>query len=336
VIRTILLTVFVSLSATVAFAQSLADKLEAIARDAGGTVGLSATHLESGRRVDLRADQPFPMMSVFKLPIGIAVLQLVDEGKLKLEGRERIEAKDLRLGASPLADRWTAPGVDVPVGELLALMVSRSDNSACDRLLTLAGGGAAVSARIRALGIDGIRVDRPEGEIARDFSGMELPAPEAWTLDLLRQRWKAVPAEARRQSIAAYLADPRDTARPADMTRLIEHIVSHDVLTSSNTDLLMRLLIETPTVPKRIRGSMPADAIVAHKGGTSDNDVDGGIPVANDVGLITLPHDRGHIALSIFVKGSPKPLEQVEPVIARLARAIYDEWNTGEATSASR
>jgi len=56
---------------------------------------------------------------------------------------------------------------------------------------------------------------------------------------------------------------------------------------------------------------------VAHKTGTL-----GG--VANDVGVITLPGDLGHVAISIFTKSSAKPEDASEKAVAEVARTIYD------------
>jgi beta-lactamase class A len=55
------------------------------------------------------------------------------------------------------------------VGQLLAAAVSHSDNTAADVLLELVGGPAVVTAFLRAHGIQGMRIDRGEDEIAREF-----------------------------------------------------------------------------------------------------------------------------------------------------------------------
>jgi beta-lactamase class A len=54
---------------------TLSDEIQQIARTAQGRVGVGATVLETGESVALNADQRFPMQSVYKLPIGMAVLR---------------------------------------------------------------------------------------------------------------------------------------------------------------------------------------------------------------------------------------------------------------------
>ena len=83
--------------------------------------------------------------------------------------------------------------------------------------------------------------------------------------------------------------------------------------------LLLTLLAACgdPDGPLRIKGLLPPGTEVRHKTGTI-----GG--TTNDVGIITLPGEAGHVALAIFVKGSRRPSADVEPVIAQIARAVYD------------
>ncbi len=49
------------------------------AQSAGGTVGVSAIHIESGRRVALNAGERFPMASTYKIPIAVQFLARVDQ-----------------------------------------------------------------------------------------------------------------------------------------------------------------------------------------------------------------------------------------------------------------
>jgi beta-lactamase class A len=60
----------------------LYDRIEQISRAAQGRVGVAATVLETGESVALNGEQQFPMQSVYKFPIGMAVLAQVDQGKL--------------------------------------------------------------------------------------------------------------------------------------------------------------------------------------------------------------------------------------------------------------
>jgi beta-lactamase class A len=140
-----------------------ASDLEAIAAKSGGTVGLAAVHLApGGRSFALRDTQPFPMQSVFKLPIAIEVLLQIDARKLDINKVITLGAGDARPG---VAGTIKVPGRKT-VRELLDAMVIQSDNVACDKLLALIGGPAVVDKRMRALGITGMKIHLSEREMA--------------------------------------------------------------------------------------------------------------------------------------------------------------------------
>ena len=72
----------------------LAGQFEKIASAANGRVGVAAQLLESGEMAELHGDEHFPMHSVYKLPISMAVLQRVDRGELKLDQPVKVEPSD--------------------------------------------------------------------------------------------------------------------------------------------------------------------------------------------------------------------------------------------------
>ncbi|HTO76098.1 MAG TPA: serine hydrolase, partial [Thermoanaerobaculia bacterium] len=175
-----------------AAARPLPDEIAKIAASAGGTIGVAAVSVESGKRFALRGGERFPMMSVYKLPIALTLLHEVEAGKTTLDKKVPIRPSDLRLGNSPLAERYPEGDVTLTLAELLEATLVDSDNTASDLLLREAGGAAAVTARLRELGIEGIRVDRPEARLALDGAGIHNAPPEdEWTLPALRRLFDA-------------------------------------------------------------------------------------------------------------------------------------------------
>ena len=65
----------------------------------GGTLGIAATHLESGRSVFYKADEPYPLASTYKVPIAVQALTLVEQGKLDLERMVSWDTTDLHIGS---------------------------------------------------------------------------------------------------------------------------------------------------------------------------------------------------------------------------------------------
>lgn len=263
--------------------------LESIARDARGRVGLAAEIVETGERVELRGAERFPMQSVYKLPIAMAVLRLVDEGRLRLDAGVRIEKRDFVSPEqhSPLRDLHPAGGFDLRLDEILRYAVSESDGSASDVLLRLAGGAGAVRAYLRELGVTGVQVMDTEKAIG-GADGVQY----------------------------------RNWATPREAVRLLKALEQGRGLSPSSRGLLLQWMTQTPTGGNRLKGRLPAGTLVAHKTGSSRTM--GGVTAAtNDIGLVTLPDGR-HLAIAVFVSDSAAPGDVRESVIARLARAVWD------------
>lgn len=302
-------------------AQAPIDRLQAeierLADIAGGTVGVAAIHVESGQEVYLNGDEAFPMASSYKVPIAARIFDLVDRGEIRLDSLITLAPGDLHPGSGTLTSLFDHPGVSLPLINLVELMLLISDNSATDLVLDVAGGGGAVTAHMRSLGLEGIRVDRPTVRLIADWLGIEnLPSedidPEAF--DALVDE---VSPEAREAAGHAFDVDPQDTATPRDMAALLGMIQRHEILSASSSDQLLDIMTRSTTGQARIKGMLPPEVEVAHKTGTI-----GG--TTNDVGVITLPGGAGHVVTVLFVKASEHDVATRERAIAQISRSIYD------------
>ncbi len=256
-------------------------------------IGVSAIHLESGRRAGIRGGERFPMGSVYKFPIGLAALQRVDAGTLKLDQKITIQPEDFSPGWSPLRDDAKGKPVTLTLRELLRYTVSISDNTACDNTIALLGGPQSVSQRMKELGVPGVRIDRTEKTISQ-----HLHEPGG---------------------LAAYATDPRDTATPDAMAALLTTFWNRrDGLSKANHDLLMQWMIDTPTGARRIKAVMPKGSVVAHKTGTMPG-------VVNDAAIVTSPDEKNHYVIVVFSKAGTSPEKVREDDVAAAAKKAYDE-----------
>lgn len=263
--------------------------LESIAKDARGRVGLAAEIVETGERVELRGGERFPMQSVYKFPIAMAVLRQVDQGRLRLDAKVRVEKSEL-IGPqqhSPIRDLHPEGGFEMRLDELLRYAVSESDGSASDVLLRVVGGAGKVQAYLGYLGVMDIRVVDTEMAIG-----------------------------------SAQGVQYRNWATPREAVRLLKAFQQGKGLSDSSRALLMKWMTETPTGRNRLKGKLPAGTVVAHKTGTSRT-VNGVTAATNDIGLVTLPDGR-HLAIAVFVSDAAAADEIREAVIAALARAAWD------------
>ena len=129
--------------------------------------------------------------------------------------------------------------------------------------MALAGGAAAVTAWLREIGIEGMRVDRTTAEIGAEIQAIMEAAGSH--------------GDPNNPAVPAFDADPRDHATPNDMLRLLVLLAEGNILKPDTRDFLLSAMGRTVTGPERIKGLLPPGTPVAHKTGTA-----GGI--ANDVG----------------------------------------------------
>jgi beta-lactamase class A len=157
--------------------------LRAASQSIGGTVGIAAVHVETGRVVEVKGRSPLPLYSVFKLPLAVAILNDVDEGRLRLDQKVKVGAAEIVPGSAENASLW--PGAtERTLREMLELSIGRSDNTSADKLLELAGGPGALTRRLSALGIQGVTIRKSVREFLADRAH---PHPNtASALDLAR------------------------------------------------------------------------------------------------------------------------------------------------------
>ena len=317
----VLLTTTLSLPAAAAPPPDLAAlnaRIEQIIRRSPGDGGVALTHVESGTRLSIHGDQRFPMASVYKLPIAVEALAQVAEGKLELARAVTLGPNDIRACCT-LSRQHPRGGVTLTLGELIDLMMIESDNSAVDAVLKLVGGPAVVERRLRLLGFKDININRYDAQISLEMTGVrEAVAESDWTLELQRRLIAAVTPEDLRAARARYTSDPRDTTTPDDMAALLVRLQRGDLLPWPYGEQLIDRMSHAKTGPRRLKGRLPPDTIVAHKTGTTD-------VVINDVGIITLPAGGGHLVLAVFVKNGGHRLA-MQHAIAEIAAASYESF----------
>jgi beta-lactamase class A len=279
------------LFASSAFAQTpLQRQIQDIAADARGKVSVACSLPDSPLNCDLNPRAHPPMQSVFKFSLAVTALRSVEQGKLSLDQSIRFLPTDRILPHthSPLQDEYSEANVDVPLRELLGLAVSQSDNVAADIVLRTIGGPAIVNSYMDSIGVSGFHLEDGEDGLARDVT-----------------------------------VQYRNWFEPAGAVQLLRRISDNSPLTPEHTRMLLQWMQETPNGALRIKGKLPSGTIVMHKTGSSGTR-EGVTFATNDIGLITLP-DARRVAIAIFVTDSKADDSARDAVIARIAKAAYDE-----------
>jgi beta-lactamase class A len=297
--------------------QRLEKQIRNVIEGEEGEVGVSLLHIETGRALAVNGDTPFPMASAFKVPVLVEVLSQVREGRFTLDDEIRIGKTDQHMGSGMLSS-LTAPGIVLSVRNLINLMMLISDNSATDMLLAKVG-AENVNARLKGLGIGGMSVNRPCQKLIMDFLGMDYAKYGHLSLDEVAaaERDGDWTPEERRKAVLTFTADPQDQATPKAMTALLAKIFRKEIIDPASCELILDIMLKCQTGEGRIKGELPPGTRVAHKTGTIAGTVD-------NCGIIYLPDGQGHLVLTVWTKNFLGEAEDVEAIIARIARFAYD------------
>lgn len=267
----------------------LHDEIVSIAAQAHGRVGVSCALPGKALNCGLNSAEMLPMMSVYKLPIAVAVLHAVETGHLSLSQTLHFVPSDLiaPTGYSPLRDQHPHGAVDDTVQDLLRRSIVDSDNVASDVLLRAIGGPPAAEQYLGSIVIYGIDIRDYEGDQDRN-------------LKLLY----------------------RNVGQARSFAALLLRLAYRSPLTPAHTQLLLGWMAASHTGDQRLGALLPPGTVVAAKTGTAGQDR-ATINVTNDVGLITLPDGR-RLAIAVLIADSSAPYAVRQQVIAEIARAIYN------------
>ncbi len=262
-----------------------------IAEEAKGRVGVAAVVIETGEAAFLSADEHYPMQSVYKLPIAMAMMEEIRLGRHDLDETIGVTKEDMvRLGqASALRDK-NPEGGEFTIRELMRLTLVESDGTASDVLLHVLGGASVVQSYLTQIGIEDMKIINTEKEIGRDW-------------ETQYDNW-ATPMAA-----MELLASMRDWGQGDDYKELILH----------------RFMFDSVRGVTRLKGLLPKGTNVAHKTGTGGTQ-NGITSATNDIGIVWLPNGK-HLAIAVFVSDSSADEKSREAVIAKIAKVAWDRWN---------
>jgi beta-lactamase class A len=272
---------------------TLIGKINYIIDTAGGKFGIGVQGVDFKAGLLINGEKGYPMQSVFKFPLALAILHLVDEGKLNLDQKFHILQKELdRKTWSPMLRDFPDQDLDISLSSLLIYAVSKSDNNACDFLFAIAGGPIAVNTYIHNLGVKDISIVFTEGEMEK-----------TWKLQY--KNW----------------------CKPAAMIQLLQLLYHQKLLTKQSNDFLVRTMTEIPGSSKRITAFLPPNTELIHKTGSSGMNEQGILAATNDVGIVTLPNGK-HLAIVVFASDYRGPRERGEHIIAAISKEIWDYYIT--------
>jgi beta-lactamase class A len=285
-----LLYLFFSYQASAQTTDPLRQKIQEIVSAKNAVIGVSIMDNNGKDTLSINGDKHFPMQSVFKFHIALALLSEIDKGKFSFDQKIKIEKKDLLPDLySPIRDKYP-DGATLAISEIMEYTVAESDNVGCDILLRLIGGPGVVE----------------DYFIKNNFNDVSIKINEElqqadW--DLQFQNWT--------------------TPKAASEVLAKFYYNKTKLLSRESYDLIWKIMKETETGKSRLKGQLPENTIVAHKTGSSGTNKEGLTAAVNDIGIVFLP-DGNYFFISVFVTNSKEDAGTNEKIIADIAKATWD------------
>lgn len=284
------LFLFISSHTSAQTIDSLRQKILQIATAKNALVGVSIKGINKKDTLSINGDKHFPLQSVFKFHIALAVLSQVDKGKFSLTQKIKIDKKDLLPNLySPIREDYPN-GTTLTLGKILAYTVSESDNVGCEILLKLIGGPQVVE----------------DYFIKNNFKDLSIKINEEvmqdnWDMQFLN--WST--PKAANEILASFYYNNKK------------------LLSKNSHEFIWKIMRQTATGEGRLRGQLPKETIVTHKTGSSGTNKEGLTAAVNDIGIVFLPNGH-HFFISVFVTNSKENAATNEKIIADIAKAAWD------------
>ena len=253
-------------------------------------IGIAVMHLGNGDTVSVNGHYHYALMSVCKFPQAIALLHLVDSGKLDRNVKVHITPYDLTQPThSSLTKDHPQKIFDLSIPEALAYSIGQSDNITSNVIFAMDGGPAAVEAYVHSLGINEIGV-------GTDYRHMRN--------DSLYRNWIS----------------------PVAAVELLHKFYDQKILSDTSHTTLWKAMVDAPNGKDRLPGLLPAGTVIGHKTGTSGRDSANATTAFNDIGIIQLP-GGGAVAVAVFIEKTSLPDEKNAQIIAEIGKMVWDAYS---------
>lgn len=199
----------------------------------GGRLGVAVRDTGTGRELQHRASERFPMCSTGKVLACAALLERVDRGQERIDRRIRF-GNDAIVTYSPVT-KPKAGGEGMTLDELCHATITVSDNTAMNLILAELGGPQAITDYARATGDGTTQLDRTEPELNEARPG-----------------------------------DPRDTTTPVAMVAHLQDLVLGTRLSEASRTRMTDWLVANTTGDARLRAGVPAGWRVGDKTGSGE------------------------------------------------------------------
>jgi beta-lactamase class A len=266
-------TAFLCCSVAAHGAGSLDQQIQARIQGFHGKVTLYAKNLQSGASYGVGAEDPVRTASTIKLAIMVECFFEAAEGKLQWSEPLKVSAGEKVSGSGVVQE--LSEGDELPIRDMVDLMIVLSDNTATNLILNRIGGDA-VNARMAQLGFEQTRVMR---KILGDRNDLK-PFPSGITAE-------GAKPENKKWGIGR--------SSPREMVAILEKLYRGELVSKAASDEMLAILKRQRDHDGIARDMK--DITIANKSGALDH-------LRSDVGIVYSP--RGPITMAITVEDIPE------------------------------
>ena len=302
---------------------ALAARIDQLGAGFDGRVGIAVRSVDEGWMTGWKADELYPQQSVSKFWVALTAMEAVDRGRISLSDRVTVGRDDLTLFHQPLAARVLGNGGHTTtLGELLFEAITKSDNTANDKLMRSVGGPDAVRSFIARHNITGVRFYDGERALQSRIAGL------IWSQnysigDAFYKARNAMPYAARKAAFDRYVADPYDGASVSAIVTALARLKRGELLSPASTARLLSIMANTRTGANRLKGGLKPGWSLSHKTGTGQ--VLGSVQAGyNDIGILTAPDGRSY-AVAVMIKRTATPLPVRMALMNNVVRAVISD-----------
>jgi beta-lactamase class A len=295
------------------------DSVQSLGRNFDGRVGIAVRSIDDGWATGWKADELYPQQSVSKLWVAITALDAVDRGQVSLDDRVTLTRNDLTLFHQPIRAKILGGGHTTTLNALMYEAITKSDNTANDKLMRVVGGPSAVRAMLASKGLGAIRMYDGERALQSKIAGLTW-TPSYSIGNAFYAARNALPMSLRRNLFQRYIDDPYDGAAPSAIVNALARLKRGQLLSPASTAKLLSVMGNTRTGANRLKGGLKAGWTLCHKTGTGQ--VLGATQAGyNDIGILIAPDGRSY-AVAVMIKQTSTPLGTRMTLMNNVVRAV--------------
>ena len=251
-------------------------------------VGVAILGIEDNFSLQINGSKQYPLLSVFKFHLALAVLDKVDKGIFSLDQKNTVKERDLLENTwSPFLKKYGKRDTQITMREALQWTISHSDNNICDVLIAKIGVINAINEFLNS----------PHLILKKNEKQMH----KSWDAEFV------------------------NTTTPNYTAKLLKDFFENKIISKQATHFLYKTMVETSVGLNRIKGHLPANIEVAHRTGSSSTNAQGLTGAINDIGIVQLSNGK-HVVVVLFVHNTTEEFAVGEQIIAAISKATYDTF----------